>query len=59
MSKLKITQIRSKIGSPQRQKATLEALGLGKVNSSVTLEATPQVKGMIVKVNHLVKVEEI
>lgn len=44
MSKLKITQIRSKIGSPQRQKATLEALGLGKVNNSVTLEATPQVK---------------
>jgi len=59
MGKIKITQTRSKIGSPKRQKATLEALGLRKLNSSVEHEATPQVLGMVQKVNHLVKVEEI
>ena len=59
MSKIKITQIRSKIGSPKRQKDTLEALGLRKLNSSVEKEATPQILGMVRKVNHLVKVEEL
>ncbi len=59
MSKIKITQVRSKIGSPKKQKATLEALGLRKMNSTVELEATPQVLGMVHKVNHLVKVEEL
>ena len=57
--KIKITQIRSKIGSPKRQKDTLEALGLKKLNSSVEKEATPQILGMVRKVNHLVKVEEL
>lgn len=59
MGKIKITQTRSKIGSPKRQKDTLDALGLRKMNSSVEVEATPQVLGMVRKVNHLVKVEEI
>jgi large subunit ribosomal protein L30 len=59
MSKIKITQIRSRIGSPKRQKATLDALGLRKLNGSVEIEATPQILGMVRKVNHLVKVEEL
>lgn len=59
MGKIKVTQIRSKIGSPRRQKATLEALGLRKMNSSVEIEATPQILGMVTKVRHLVKVEEL
>jgi len=59
MGKIKVTQIRSKIGSPKRQKATLEALGLRKMNSSIEVEATPQVLGMVTAVRHLVKVEEI
>jgi large subunit ribosomal protein L30 len=56
MAKIKITQTRSKIGSNKRQIATLEALGLKKINSSVELESTPQIVGMIHKVSHLVKV---
>lgn len=59
MGKIKVTQIRSKIGSPKKQKATLEALGLRKMNSSIEVEATPQVLGMVTKVRHLVKVEEL
>ena len=59
MSKIKITQVRSKIGSQKKQKDTLEALGLRKINSTVELVATPQVLGMVRKVNHLVKVEEL
>ncbi len=59
MGKIKITQVRSKIGSPKRQKDTLIALGLKKLNSSVEKEATPQILGMVNKVSHLVKVEEL
>ena len=59
MSKIKITQIKSKIGKPERQKRTLEALGIRKMHHSVEHEATPQILGMVVKVQHLVKVEEI
>ena len=59
MSKIKITQIKSKIGKPERQKRTLEALGIHKMHHSVEHEATPQILGMVVKVQHLVKVEEI
>lgn len=59
MAKLKITQTRSKIGSDKRQKATLEALGLRKISGSVELDATPQILGMVKKVRHLVKVEEL
>ena len=58
MAKIKITQIKSKIGSTERQKRTIEALGLNKINATVEHEATPQIKGMIVKVQHLVSVEE-
>jgi large subunit ribosomal protein L30 len=59
MSKVRIKQVKSKIHSTKRQKLTLEALGLKKTNAQVEHEATPQILGMIAKVNHLVKVEEI
>jgi large subunit ribosomal protein L30 len=59
MKKLKVTQIKSGIDRPERQKLTLRALGLKKLNASKEVEATPQVLGMIRKVEHLVKVEEI
>lgn len=59
MAKIKITQIRSGIGSTKRQKATIEALGIKKMNYSVEHEATPEILGMVNKVKHLVKVEEI
>lgn len=59
MAKLKIKQVKSKIGSTKRQKLTLEALGLKKMNGVVEHEATPQILGMIRKVNHLVVVEEV
>lgn len=59
MSKIKITQVKSKIGSTVRQKRTLEALGLRKLNSTVEVEATPQVLGMVSKVSHLLKVEKL
>lgn len=58
MSKVKITQVKSSIDRPERQKRTLQALGLRKMNATVEVEATPQIKGMIEKVHHLVKVEE-
>ena len=59
MAKIKITQIRSKIGRPERQKRTLEALGLRRIRHTVEHEATPQILGMVRKVNHLVTVEEL
>jgi large subunit ribosomal protein L30 len=59
MKKIKITKVKSVIDRPERQKRTIEALGLRKLNSSVEVEATPQILGMVRKVNHLVKVEEI
>ncbi len=59
MAKVRITQIKSKIGSPERQKRTLQALGLNKINATVEVEATPQIMGMIRKVTHLVKTEEV
>jgi len=59
MAKIKITQIRSKIGRPERQKRTLEALGLRKIRQTVEHEATPQILGMVNKVKHLVIVEEV
>jgi len=58
MSKIKVTQVKSAINRPQRQKDTIKALGLGKLNKTVEKEATPQVLGMVEKVKHLVKVEE-
>ncbi|MBC8319935.1 MAG: 50S ribosomal protein L30 [Bacteroidetes bacterium] len=59
MKKVKITQIRSAINRPQRQKLTLEALGIKKLNKPKEHVLTPQVAGMIEKVKHLLKVEEI
>lgn len=59
MAKIKITQTRSRIHSTKRQKSTLDALGLTKLNKSVEREGTPQVLGMVEKVNHLVKVEKL
>ncbi len=57
--KLRIKQVRSIIGRPARQKRTMEALGLRKINHVREVVATPQIKGMIEKVKHLVSVEEI
>lgn len=59
MAKIKVTQVKSGIDRPERQKLTLKALGLKKMNASVEVEATPQVLGMVRAVNHLVKVEEV
>jgi large subunit ribosomal protein L30 len=59
MAKIKITQIKSGIDRSERQKQTLIALGLRKVNASREVEATPQILGMVNKVNHLIKVEEV
>ncbi|MFP4621377.1 MAG: 50S ribosomal protein L30 [Bacteroidales bacterium] len=59
MGKLKVTQIKSKIGSTKRQKRNLEALGIKRINHTVEKEDTPQIRGMINKVDHLVQVEEI
>ncbi len=58
MERIKITQIKSSIDRSKRIKRTLEALGLRKVNQSVIQDATPQIKGMVAKVAHLVTVEE-
>ncbi len=58
MAKIKVTQIKSGIGSTKRQKRTLEALGIRKLNNTVEVESTPQIQGMIAKVRHLLKVEE-
>jgi large subunit ribosomal protein L30 len=59
MKKIKVTQIKSIIDRPERQKRTMAALGLNKMNASVEVEATPQILGMVRKVNHLIKVVEL
>ena len=59
MAKIKITQVKSAIDRSERQKRTVAALGLKKLNSSVEVEATPQILGMVAKVNHLVKVQQL
>lgn len=59
MKKVKITQVRSGIGKPLRQKRTLEALGIRKMHQSKVVETTPQIEGMINKVSHLLKIEEV
>ena len=56
MGKIKIKQIRSRIGRPKDQKRTLDALGLNKMNKVVEHNATPQIMGMVNKVNHLIKI---
>ena len=59
MKKIQITQVKSVIDRPERQKRTMAALGLKKMNATVEVEATPQILGMVTKVNHLVKVVEL
>jgi large subunit ribosomal protein L30 len=59
MAKIKVTQVKSGIDRSERQKRTLLALGLRKMHTSVEVEATAQILGMVEKVHHLVKVEEM
>ena len=59
MAKIKITQVKSIIDRTRKQKDTIKALGLRRINHSVEHEATPQIKGMVAKVQHLVNVEEL
>lgn len=59
MAKLKITQIKSKNGATKRQIANLQSLGIHRLHQTVEVELTPVTKGMVEKVLHLVKVEEI
>ena len=59
MAKIKITQIKSVIDRSERQKRTIEALGLKRINHSVEVEANSAIIGMVKKVNHLVAVENI
>ena len=58
MGKIKLTQVRSIIDRPKRQKDTMKALGLRKMNQSVVKEASPQILGMVNKVKHLLVVED-
>ncbi len=58
MAKIKVTQTKSKIGAPERQKRTLIALGLRKMNQTVEHDDNPVILGMIRKVEHLVTVEK-
>jgi len=59
MAKVRVTQVRSKCGATKRQIANLEALGIRRINHSVEIEINPVSSGMIEKVKHLVKIEEI
>jgi large subunit ribosomal protein L30 len=59
MAKVQITQKRSIIKRPATQVRTIKALGLGKINRAVEVELTPQIAGMIKKVNHLVTIKEL
>lgn len=59
MSKIKITQVSSRINRPKKQKLTLDALGLTRNQKTVEHEETPQILGMINKVKHLVTVEKV
>ena len=59
MSKIKVVQIRSIIDRPKNQKKIIEALGLGRPNWEKVHNDTPQIRGMVNKVSHLVKVEEV
>lgn len=58
MSKIKIQQTKSRIGRPKDQKRTLDALGLRKMNQVVEHNLTPQIQGMLNKINHLIKIIE-
>jgi large subunit ribosomal protein L30 len=58
MATIKITQVKSAINRPKRQKLTLQALGLGKLNRTVEHNDTPQIMGMINKVQHMLRIEK-
>ena len=58
MKKIKVTQVKSVIDRPDRQKKTMEALGLRKLNATVDVEATAQILGMVRKVEHLITVAD-
>jgi large subunit ribosomal protein L30 len=55
---IKVKMVKSEIGRPEKQRKILRGLGLNKLNNTVTLSDTPQIRGMINKVIHLVSVEE-
>jgi large subunit ribosomal protein L30 len=57
--KLKITLVKSYIGRPQKQRQVLRGMGLGKLNRTVLLKDTPEIRGMVSKVSHLVFMEEV
>ena len=57
--KLKVTLVKSSIGNRKNQKENLKGLGLSRINSSSTLENTPSVRGMLRKVQHLIRIETI
>ncbi|MBS7348420.1 MAG: 50S ribosomal protein L30 [Muribaculaceae bacterium] len=59
MAKIQITQVKSRINAPKVQKATLDALGIHKMNHSVVKEDTPDILGMVKRVHHLVKVTKL
>ena len=59
MARLRITQIRSEITQSKSHRGTLRAMGLGRIGRSVERDETPQVTGMLQKIRHLVKVEEV
>ncbi|MFM8861039.1 MAG: 50S ribosomal protein L30 [Acidimicrobiia bacterium] len=59
MGDLKVTQIRSSIGSKPKHRGTLRALGLGRIGKSHTLPDRPEIRGMLARVPHLVRVEEV
>lgn len=59
MARIAITQVRSRIGASKNQKLNLDSLGLKRMNRTVEHDATPQILGMITKVQHLVKVQEV
>jgi len=59
MGKIKVTQVKSAIKRPFRQKRTLKALGITKLHQTIEVEGTPQILGMVSKVSHLVKVEAV
>jgi large subunit ribosomal protein L30 len=59
MKKYKITQVKSLIGATERQRRTMQALGIKKMHQTIEKEATPQIEGMVEKLRHLIKIEEV
>jgi large subunit ribosomal protein L30 len=59
VAKLKVTQLRSTVGKPQRQRDTVRALGLRRIRHSVVKDDRPEIRGMLARVSHLVAVEEV